>query len=131
MRTYVQCSCRGQVNVNAQLVTQLLQLVHHLGFRWRVASEQGQPREFAVDVVGGGDVGQQHELLYQPGEQSYGRHLNGQRRSKTYRNRGRVILINSRLIKKCILTIVKYVPIWKTNRRETDSVTHLLLSLYW
>lgn len=70
MGTDVQGSSRGQVQADAQLVTQLLQLVHQLGFGWRVASEQSQLREPAVDVVGGGDVSQQHELLHQPSKQS-------------------------------------------------------------
>lgn len=66
--TDMQCSSRGQVNVDPQLVAQLLQLLHHFGFGWRVAPEQSQFREFAVDVVRCGHVGQQHELLHQPEE---------------------------------------------------------------
>ena len=54
----MQRSCRGQIDVNPQLVTQLLELIHHLGLGWRVAPEEGQLREFAIDVVGCGNVSQ-------------------------------------------------------------------------
>lgn len=67
--TDMQSSCWGQIDVDSQLVTELLQLIHHFGFGWRVAPEQRQLREFLVDVVCCGDVSQQHELLHQPGEQ--------------------------------------------------------------
>lgn len=62
----MQSSGRGQIDVDPQLVTQLLQLVHQFGLGWGVAPEQGQLRESSVDVVSGGNVGQQHELLHQP-----------------------------------------------------------------
>lgn len=64
----MQSSCRRQVNVDPQLETQLLQLLHQLGFGWWVAPEQSQVRELTVDVVRSGHVGQQHELLHQPEE---------------------------------------------------------------
>lgn len=57
MDTDLQRSCGRQVDVNSQLVTELLQLVHHFGFRWRVTAEQGHLGESGVDVVSGGDVG--------------------------------------------------------------------------
>lgn len=59
---------RGEVDVEAHLVAELLQVVHHLGLGRGVASQQGLVGEGAVDLVGRGHVGQQHELLYQPGE---------------------------------------------------------------
>lgn len=67
--TDIQSSCWGQIDVDSQLVAELLQLIHHFGFGWRVAPEQSQLREFLIDVVCCGDVSQQHELLHQPAEQ--------------------------------------------------------------
>lgn len=60
---------RGEVDVEAHLVAELLQVVHHLGLGRGVASQQGLVGEGAVDLVGRGHVGQQHELLYQPGRE--------------------------------------------------------------
>lgn len=65
----MQSSGRRQIDVDSQLVTELLQLVHQFGLGWGVAPEQGQLREFSVDVVSCGNVGQQHELLHQPAGQ--------------------------------------------------------------
>ena len=64
----MESSGRGEVDTEAYLVAELLQVVHHLALWWRVASQQGLLGEGAVDVVGGGHVGQQHELLHQPGK---------------------------------------------------------------
>lgn len=58
--------CRGEVNVQTHLVAKLLQVINHLGLGRGVAAQQGQPRERAVELVGSGHVGQQHELLHQP-----------------------------------------------------------------
>lgn len=54
----MQSSRGGQINVDSQLVTELLQLIYHFGLGWRVAPEQGQLGESMVDVVGCGNVSQ-------------------------------------------------------------------------
>ena len=59
---------RGEVDGQPHLVAELLQLVHHLGLGRGVAAQHGLLGERAVDLMGHRHVGQQHELLHQPGE---------------------------------------------------------------
>lgn len=103
--TDMQGSCWGQIDVDSQLVAELLQLIHHFGFGWRVAPEQSQLREFLVDVVCRGNVSQQHELLHQPGEQC-------------------------EVVKQCRLTKNKKAnPFWETNRWNNGSSGYSLVTI--
>lgn len=64
--THVQSSRRGEVEVNAHLIAELLQVVHHLALRRRVSPEEGQLWVRAEDLMSHRHVRQQHELFHQP-----------------------------------------------------------------
>lgn len=62
----MQAACAAEVDLEADLVAELHQVVEQLALgRW-VAAKQCLLREGAVDLMGHGHVRQQHELLHQP-----------------------------------------------------------------
>lgn len=108
----MQSSSRGQIDVDSQLVTELLQLIHHFGLWWRVAPEQGQLWESIVDVVGCGNVSQQHELLHQPREQM-----------------GKSVLFKQYRLIQTLVKLKHKGSFWKTNRRDKMQLSRVCYSL--
>lgn len=56
----------AEVDVEADLVAKLHKVFQQLGLGRGVAAKQGLLGEGAVDLMGHGHVGEQHELFHQP-----------------------------------------------------------------
>lgn len=65
----MQGPCTAEVNVEANLVAKLHEVIQQLGLRWGMAAKQGLTGEGAVDLVGHSHVCKQHELFHEPAAQ--------------------------------------------------------------
>lgn len=65
-RTHMQGPCAAEVDVEADLVAEVHEVLEQLGLGRGMAAEEGLLGEGAVDLMGHGHVRQQHELFHQP-----------------------------------------------------------------
>lgn len=105
---YMQRSSRTHVDVEADVITQILERLHHTALGGCVAPQQCELRVWAVNLMSYSHVSQQHEFLHQP------------------------VIHKYILFRVWVVNLTSYDHISKQQTPPpTCPHTHLLLSLYW